>query len=79
MLLVEIDVTLPQSSRPSKINLIVKKRRNVNMLEPEITWKINIFFAVPMFILTTIGIGTIYHMYKKINSPRIMKHISATP
>ena len=79
MLLIDIDITLPRSSLPLKINRIIKKRMNVNVPNSGITRKSYVLTIVPMLIFTGIGVGTIFHMYKKLNRPRIVKHVSAMP
>ena len=79
MLLIDIDVTLPKSSPPLKINKIVKRKQNVNMIEKELGWKGYILMIIPMLLFTAIGIGIMYYVYRKMNTQRIVKHVSAMP
>ena len=78
-LLIDIDVTLPKSSPSLKINEIVKRKANVNVIEKELGWKGYILMIIPMLLFTAIGIGIMYYVYRKMNTQRIVKHVSAMP
>ena len=78
-LLLDIDVTLPHSSPPLKINRLIKKRGQVLVSDPDISWTTYVLVIIPTLVTAAVAISIVFHMYRKTRSFRIVKHVSASP